>query len=77
MFDLEIVNSKKLEKTSTFTSVNQARCYRELMFILKQGDEDIFKSFLDDILEGFMGKTRESINVLDVAEVSEFNRKSN
>ena len=47
------------------------------MFILKQGDEDIFKSFLDDILEGFMGKSSDSINVLDVTEVSEFNRKSN
>ena len=45
------------------------------MFILKQGDEDIFKSFLDDILEGFMGKN-DSINVVDVSEVTEINRSS-
>ena len=46
------------------------------MFILKQGDEDIFKLFLDEILEGFIGKSSDSINVLDVTEVTEFNRKS-
>ena len=46
------------------------------MFILKQGDEDIFKSFLDDILEGFIGKSSDSINVCDVTEISEINRKT-
>ena len=46
------------------------------MFILKQGDEDIFKLFLDDILEGFMGKN-DPINVVDVSEVTENNRLSN
>ena len=45
------------------------------MFILKKGDEDIFKLFLDDILEGFMGKN-DPINVVNVDEVTEINRSN-
>ena len=50
MIDLEVVDSKKTRKTSTFTSVNQARCYRELVFLLKNGDENLLKVFLDEVL---------------------------
>ena len=54
MFDVEVVDSKKTGKTSTFTSVNQARCYRELVFLLKNGDENLFKVFLNEVLAAFV-----------------------
>ena len=54
MIDLEVVDSKKTRKTSTFTSVNQARCYRELVFLLKNGDENLLKVFLDEVLAAFI-----------------------
>ena len=54
MFDLEVVDNKKTVKTSTFTSVNQARCYRELVSLIKYGDENLFKVFLDEVLAPFI-----------------------
>ena len=73
MFDLEVVNSKKIGRTSTFTSVNQARCYRELMFLLKNGDEELFTGFLDEVLSAIISKN-DSISVIDVSSISEIDR---
>ena len=54
-FVMDVVSNDSIGKDTIFSSIVQVKCYRELLFMLKSGPEDIFKRFLNEILDELIG----------------------